>query len=148
MDLIRITIEQDLAELEDDLRRSFGDLYQVVNPYSGCNERGWQPQMDIYENEEEIIILAEMAGVDKEDISVEVRGRLLTIIGLRSKRKTAKDCRYHLAEIPYGYFKRIFSLPASVDTDNIQATYDAGMLEVRLAKSISPKKIHRISVTT
>ena len=76
------------------------------------SERSWSPQMDIYETPEEIIVLAEIAGVDKDDLEVEINTKAVRISGCRSELPRTGNATFRLAEIQYGPFERILFLPA------------------------------------
>jgi HSP20 family protein len=109
-------------------------MFQDINPMFSLSERYWKPQMDIYETSEEIIIRAEIAGVDKENLEVEISSRAVKIFGSRPQPTGDNHATYRLAEIQYGKFERILYLPAPIDTDVISTSYTNGLLQVRLAK--------------
>ncbi len=94
----------------------------------------WQPNVDVYETDDEILVLMDIAGVDERHISAEIEGNLLTIQGER--RDTAPGVRViHQREIEFGTFKRTVRLPAEVDRDSVRATLDRGFLEIRIRKA-------------
>jgi len=148
MDLIKINIANELAGQGGHFQRLSGDMPQVMGPIVCGDDRSWQPQVDICENDEELLIIAELAGVNREEVAVEVTGRLLSIVGLRTKGHQMRNVRYHLAEIAYGYFKRAFLLPEAVDPETIEAGYHDGLLKIRINKLVPEKKVRKITVTT
>jgi HSP20 family protein len=97
-------------------------------------ECAWTPSMDIYETPEEIIIRAEIAGVDKEDLEVEVNSKAVRLFGHRRVIPRIDQATYRLAEIQYGKLERILFLPAPIDTEVVTSSYTNGFLELRLAK--------------
>ena len=90
--------------------------------------------MYIYETKYEIIIQAEIAGVDKENLEVEINSKAVRIYGKRSEMPLIKNATYRLAEIQYGKFERILFLPTPVDTEVVTSSYSNGFLKIRLSK--------------
>jgi HSP20 family protein len=95
----------------------------------------WSPSVDAYEQDGEFIVKADLPGVKKEDITVSVDGRVLTIGGIRQEEKENKEARYYTTECFTGVFSRSFALPEGVDADKIQAQYRDGVLEIRIPLS-------------
>ena len=120
-------------------------MFRSVSPMFTLCERTWTPQMDIYETPEEIIIRAEIAGVDKEDLEVEINSKAVKISGSRCELPRVENATYRLAEIQYGKFERTLFLPAPIDTEIITSSYSNGFLQIRLAKIIQDK-IHKIPI--
>jgi len=90
--------------------------------------------MDMNETPEEVIILAEIPGVDKEDLDVEISSKAVRIQGNRFARHCSHNATYRLAEIQYGKFERILFFPTPIDPEVVSAAYQNGLLEIRLAK--------------
>jgi HSP20 family protein len=90
--------------------------------------------MDIYETPEEIIIQAEIAGVDKENLEVEISSKAIRIYGKRNEIPLIDHATYRLAEIQYGKFERILFLPTPIDTEVVTSSYSNGFLRIRLSK--------------
>jgi HSP20 family protein len=99
----------------------------------------WAPPVDIYETDEAFMLKAELPGFSKEDVSIEVQENRLIIRGERKRETEAKEEQYHRLERAYGRFERAFWLPTTVDTEQIQATFKDGVLELRLPKSSAAK---------
>ena len=94
------------------------------------------PETDVVETEREIRVMVEMPGLKRENIEVDVENNVLTIRGeKREERTEGQEGRYHLAERRWGTFARSFVLPRDVDADNIQASFEDGVLTVRIPKS-------------
>jgi HSP20 family protein len=118
---------------EEDLRRNSPDL-----------EYGnWAPAVDLREEDSQFVIQADMPGMKKEDIDVNVENNVLTVRGERRFEAEVKKENYHRIERAYGKFARSFTLPARVVTDGIAANYKDGILEVVIPKAeeSKPKKI-------
>jgi HSP20 family protein len=118
----------EIDRLFDDffIRRSFGRDFE---------EGDWVPAIDISESEKEIIIHAEIPGVDAKDIDITLSGRNFTIKGERKQEQEEKRENYHRIERRYGSFHRSFELPSDVDGDRAEAAYKDGVLMVNLPKS-------------
>ncbi len=103
----------------------------------------WSPAVDIYETPEEVVIEAEVPGVEKDNIKIEYANGVLTIKGERKMEKEIKEENYHRLERSYGVFQRSFSIPSTVDPEKITATYKNGVLKIELPKQerAKPKEI-------
>jgi len=91
-------------------------------------------QVDIYEKENSIVIEAEMPGVAKEDIELDVKGRQLTLSGERKQQNEVKNEHSYRKERRYGRFERSFNLPFEIDAENVQATLNNGVLQLIIEK--------------
>ena len=103
----------------------------------------WHPAVDMFDNDDKIVIKAELPGMSKKDFSVDVKDRVLTLSGQRSYDNEVKEENYYRRERTYGKFKRAFHLPADVDADNIKAEFKDGVLKVEIPKpeAQKPKQI-------
>ena len=134
MEYIKIKFGHDFEAMSPSFEKSIEDMFRSVNPiFSFCNCT-WNPQMDIYETPEEIIIRAEIAGVDKENLEVEINNKAVRISGNRSELPRIDSASYRLAEIQYGCFERVLFLPSPIDPEIVSASYLNGFLQIRLAK--------------
>jgi len=106
-------------------------------------EQEWLPPFDVSETENEIIVKAELPGMDVKDIDIALTDGLLTIKGERKLEKEDKKENYHRIERQFGSFSRSLNLGAKVRTDGIEAGYKDGILTVTLPKAeeTKPKKI-------
>jgi HSP20 family protein len=134
MDIIKIRFSADFEDVGAKVERAIEEVFRSLGPGFNLAERAWKPPMDMNETPEQIIILAEVAGVDKEDLDVEISSRAVRIRATRHPRHGSPDATYRLAEIQYGKFERVLFLPAPIDPEIVSASYANGMLEVRLAK--------------
>ena len=107
-------------------------------------EESWYPSVDVSEGKRDIIVKAEIPGVDKEGIDISLDGRLLTIRGEKKQEKEQSDEHYHRLETSFGFYKRAIELPADVDESKVDAKYKNGVLKIKLkkAKAAETKKIN------
>ena len=139
MALVRWDPAAELAGMEiDRLNRMFSDFY---NESRG---RGWFPAVDVYETDDhEVVLKAELPDMKREDIKLTVDSNVLTLQGTREFNQEVKRDRFQRIERPYGSFTRSFTLPNTVDSSRITATYKDGLLTIRLPQreEAKPKQI-------
>jgi HSP20 family protein len=99
-----------------------------------ASARPWSPAVDILENENELILTADLPGVPLDQIDIRIEDGTLTLSGQREFEKATEKAGYHRVERSYGAFKRYFALPDSVDAEKVAAAYDNGVLKVTLPK--------------
>jgi len=134
MDYIKIRFTKDFDHLGSTFEKTVEDLFRSINPMFTIAEQKWKPQMDMYETPDEIIIMGEIAGVNKEDLELEISGKAVRVQGNRNQFPRIDNAKYRLAEIQYGKFERILYLPSPIDPEVVSASYTNGFLQVRLAK--------------
>ncbi len=114
------------------LRNRFNDLFdrsfRDQLPGSGVGRAYWAPPVDFFETEDGLVLEAELPGMDRQDIDIEVNSGQLVIRGERSTPFQMEQAAFHRVERQHGPFKRIVDLPASVDPTRIEATYESGLL--------------------
>jgi HSP20 family protein len=103
-------------------------------------ENEWLPSLDVAETKNEIVVKAEVPGLDPKDIDISLSDGLLTIKGEKKQEREEKEENYHLVERSYGAFTRSIGLPKEVQSDKISASYKNGVLKVTLPKSEEAKK--------
>jgi HSP20 family protein len=103
----------------------------------------WNPSVDVFENENEVVFKAELPGMNAKDIEVKFENNVLTLKGERHFEKETKEENYHRVEREYGNFYRSFALPTAVNGDKVKAEYKDGILKIVLTKKeeIKPKPI-------
>ena len=144
MELVRWNPFREMSDLRDRFNRMFGDmLYPATVENQEMSQWSWNPVVDIYDNDDSIVIKAELPGVDKKDISIDIQDRLLTLKGERSTDREVKEEKYFRRERSYGSFQRVFSLPVDVDAEKIEASYAHGLLKIEIPKpeTQKPKQI-------
>jgi len=99
----------------------------------------WAPTTDIVETKDEIVIKAELPGIEEKNLDIEIEAGVLTIKGQREAEKAADEKGYRRIERSYGSFLRSFTLPANVEAEKIRATFANGLLEVHLPKKEGAK---------
>ena len=104
---------------------------------------GWSPAVDLYEDDSKYVVKAELPGVEKENIQINLTGRVLSLRGERGDDKEIKEEKVYRRECSYGRFERTFTLPAEVDPDSIKADYKDGVLKIEIPKpeEQKPKQI-------
>jgi HSP20 family protein len=101
--------------------------------------RPWAPPVDIFENENELVLKADLPDVKLEEIDVQVENQTLTLKGRRSFEQQAEKSGYHRIERGYGSFVRTFTVPSTVETEKVSAGYTNGVLTVKLPKKEAAK---------
>jgi len=134
--------ESSMQELMNRMNRLFRESYAPEGPEEALTTTSFAPPVDIYEDEHNITLKMEVPGIDEENIDVRIENNTLTIRGERKFDKEEKEENFRRVERQYGSFARSFTLPSSVETENIQANYDKGVLEIRLAKKAEAKPKH------
>jgi HSP20 family protein len=134
--------EGELQRLRTEMARLFDEVFGERDA-GGWRENAWAPPVDLYDTGEAFVLKAELPGMSKDDIHIEVHDRTLTLRGERRHEAEVKEENYHRRERAYGSFQRTFSLPTAVDADRIQANFKDGLLELRVPKSetAKPKRI-------
>jgi HSP20 family protein len=145
MDYIKIRFVDNPESVESEFRRTVEEMLRAAQPRFTLSRQQWRPQIDIYETREEIVILAEIAGVPREEINLEIGPRTVKISGAREGGPREEDARYRLAEIPCGHFERNLTLPVPIDMETVRAVCRDGILEIRLAKR-PLDRVHKISI--
>ena len=121
---------QSLRLLSNALDEAFGTLQEDGRTVTAA----WYPACDVFEDKDAIKIIAEVPGVTPEDVKISLENNLLTIRGEKKQQAEEKTERVHRYERTYGVFERSFSLPSTVDPDQIQASYQNGILTVNVPK--------------
>ena len=135
---------RDLIALQERMNKLFEDSLSKSSAFEeGLAAGAWTPSADIYETPEKIVIKVDLPGMTQEEIELKVEDNTLTVKGERILEKDTKKEDYHRIERSYGAFSRSFTLPNSVDVDNIKAQHKNGILEIVLPKKeeTRPKKI-------
>ena len=135
MSLVRWDPFRDVVALQDRINRMFDDAFPRNR--AGEDDPGlcaWRPAVDIYETDQVIVINAELPGVRKEAVSVEVKDNILTVKGERVDEQNIADENYYRRERCFGSFSRSFSLQHHVNPDNIKAKFKDGILTIEVPR--------------
>ena len=130
---------REMANLQAHLNRVLNEPYSSAEARESLAAGSFQPPVDIYEDEQAIQIKLEAPGVDEKDIDIRVENNLLTIRGERKMESELKQENFHRVERLFGQFTRSFTLPSTVDAEQVKASYDKGVLTVRLGKKAEAK---------
>jgi len=144
MELIRWNPMRDMFGMQHRMNRlRDGFFLPSRNPDRENSLWDWNPKVDIYDNSDQIVLKAELPGIDKEHIEIDVKDRVLTLKGERSLENEVKEENYFRRERSFGKFERQFILPSSVKTEDIKAAYKDGLLKVEIPKptDAKPKQI-------
>jgi HSP20 family protein len=138
MAIIRWDPFRELSSLDDQFNR----LWRGLGEGRGRQE-SWLPAVDVFDQADAVVLKAELAGMDPDDIEISVEDNVLTIKGERKFEEKVDDERYYRIERRFGSFQRSLALPQGVKAEDISASYDDGILEVRVPKAEEekPKKI-------
>ena len=145
MALVRFEPARELEGLQSDMNRLFDGFFSPRG--NGNSVRRWLPAMDLIEAEGDLVLRADLPGVREDDVEIEIRDGALTISGERKTEHEDQREGYHRVERAFGSFSRSLTLPKGVDADAVSASFDRGVLEVRIPKpeERKPKRV-RIGV--
>jgi HSP20 family protein len=145
MAIVRFEPFRDLLSLQERMNRLFNESYRSQQSSEDDWALGgtWAPAVDIYEQDNNIVIKAELPGVDPKDVDIRLDNNVLTIQGERKFDNEVKKESYHRVERSYGAFTRSFTLPNTVDPNSIKAEFKEGVLRITLPKreEAKPKQI-------
>lgn len=140
MSIIKWDPFRDLLSLQERMNKLFEEsLLQTGKERQDISIAGWSPAMDVMESDEEIVLKAELPGIELKDVEVLIKDNILTLRGERKFEKEEKKENYHRIERSYGVFQRSFTLPATVEQEKVKARMKDGILEVRLPKTKEEK---------
>ncbi len=131
---------RELARMERQMGDVFGRFFQDW-PWAGLTERGraWVPAVDMIDRPDEVIVRADLPGLEQKDVNVTIQEGVLTVRGERKAEPEEKEEDYYCCERTFGAFARSLSLPPGVDAEKVKATFKNGILEIHLQKSKEAK---------
>jgi HSP20 family protein len=131
---------REVAALQNRVNSLFRDMSEGDSPVTTAN---FVPAVDVYEDDKKVMLKLEVPGMEEKDLDVSVENHTLTVKGERKFEKEEKEENFHRIERRYGSFFRAFTLPNTVDTENVHASYNAGILKLELSKKpeAQPKQI-------
>ena len=131
---------KNIATLQNRINRLFDDAFpQAALGQEDLSEYAWRPLVDIYETDEGLALKIDLPGVDKEDVSVEVKDHLLVIHGTRPIETEITEEQYYRRERGCGSFQRTFSLRSAISPDQIKASFKNGVLTIQIPKPEAEK---------
>ncbi len=134
MSITRYDPFRDLRMLQDEVNRLFSSNLSRSFGDEGIARGAWAPTVDIYENKDQIVLEAELPGMNRDDFELSIENNVLTLRGERRFEKRDESDNYHRVERSYGSFTRSFTLPQTVSPENVTAEYKNGVLRVALQK--------------
>ena len=144
MALVRFEPAREIESLQSDMNRLFDGFFGPRA--NGHGARRWLPAMDLVEVEGDLVLRVDLPGVDQDDVAIEIRDGVLTLSGQRNAEHEDKREGYHRVERAFGTFSRSVTLPKGVDADAVTASFDRGVLEVRVPKP-EERKPKRVEIT-
>jgi HSP20 family protein len=131
---------REVASLQNRFNTLFRDLNDAEGPLTTA---AFVPAVDIYEDDKKVVLKLEVPGIEEKNLDVSVENNTLTVKGERKFETEEKEENFHRIERRYGSFFRAFTLPSTVDTEHVQAKYNAGVLKLELQKKpeAQPKQI-------
>jgi HSP20 family protein len=136
---------REVVALQNRMNTLFGNMNnENENPLTTAS---FVPAVDVYEDDKKVVLKLEVPGIEEKDLDIRVENHTLTVKGERKFEKEEKEENFHRIERRYGSFYRAFTLPSTVDTENVDAKYEAGVLKLELKKKpeAQPKQI-RVNV--
>jgi HSP20 family protein len=132
---------RNLMRIQDEINRVF-DL-SMGRPFTETAEAEWAPAVDVYEDENNIYVKAELPGLTEKDVDVNIMDNNLVIKGQKKKEEEKKEKNFYRLERTYGEFYRSIPLPATVDAEKVKASFKQGVLEIEMPKKeeAKPKQI-------
>lgn len=126
-----------------DFDRFFNEVARGIAPEGVAASGAWHPNVDVYETDDSYVLKADLPGINKEDIKIDLNNDSLTLTGERKFEEKVEKDKYVRIERRYGSFSRSFALSDRVDRENIAANYKDGVLEITLPKKqeAKPKEI-------
>ena len=130
---------REFATLQDRMNRLFRESFNDVGRDESLTTSSFSPAVDVYEDEHKVTLKVEVPGIDEKEIDIRMENNTLTVHGERKIEKEEKEENYLRVERQYGGFTRTFTLPTTVDTESVSATYDKGVLKISLPKKAEAK---------
>ena len=145
MTIVRWEPLRELNSLQSEMNRLFNTVFDSPSGTSGNVLRRWMPAMDLVEAGEHFVLRADLPGMGEEDVRIEFEDGTLTLSGERKAEHEAKGEGYYRVERAFGGFSRSLTLPQGIDPEAVTASFDRGVLEVRIPKP-EERKPKRISI--
>lgn len=132
---------RDFESVQQRMEKMLDSIFDEMRPTMFSPEKVWKPPVDIYETAEEVIVVVEVAGMNKNDITVTLENNVLKISGIRPDFSPSTKKRIHQMEIDYGKFQRAVKIAIPIDTNNTSARYKEGFLRITIPKTKSTQKV-------
>ncbi len=147
MTIVRWEPLRELSSLQNEMNRLFGTVFDTpVRGGNGGTMRRWMPAMDLLETADHFVMRADLPGMTQDDVTIELEESTLTVSGERKAEHEERQEGFYRVERAFGRFSRSLTLPKGVDPEAVSASFDNGVLEVRIPKP-EERKPRRISIT-
>jgi HSP20 family protein len=146
MALVRWEPVRELDTIQGEMNRLF-DTFFANGRSNGADSRSrrWVPAMDLMETDDALVLKADLPGLERDDVSIEVKDNVLTVAGERKAEHSEKADGFYRVERAFGSFARSLTLPDGIDAEQVAASFDRGVLEVRIPKP-AERKPHRVEI--
>jgi HSP20 family protein len=144
MALVRWEPAREVDSLQSEVNRVFDAFFGGAGN-GGTRARRWVPAMDLVETDEHLVLRADLPGLRKDDVNIEIKDGALTVSGERRAEHEEKSEGFYRIERAFGGFSRSLTLPDGIDADKVDASFDNGVLEVRIPKP-AERKPHRVEI--
>jgi HSP20 family protein len=145
MTIVRWEPLRELNSLQSEMNRLFNTVFEPPSGASGNVLRRWMPAMDLVESGDQFVLRADLPGMSEEDVNIEFEDGTLTVSGERKAEHEERDEGFHRVERSFGAFSRSLTLPQGIDADAVTASFDRGVLEIRVPKP-EQRKPRRIAI--
>ena len=145
MSIIRWEPLRELSTLQNEMNRLFNTVVDAPGASANANLRRWMPAMDLVEDDDAFVLRADLPGMRQQDVSIEFDDSTLTVSGERKAEHESQEAGFHRVERSFGAFSRSLTLPKGIDGDAVSASFDRGVLEIRIPKP-EARKPRRISI--
>ncbi|HEX5618904.1 MAG TPA: Hsp20/alpha crystallin family protein [Solirubrobacteraceae bacterium] len=148
MTIVRWEPLREFSTLQNEMNRLFNTVFDAPTAGNGGNTlRRWMPAMDLVETDDHFVLRADLPGLAEDDVKIEFEDGTLTVSGDRKAEHESKSTGYYRVERAFGAFSRSLTLPQGIDPEAVTASFDRGVLEVRIPKP-EEKKPRRIEIAT
>lgn len=146
MALVRWEPVRELASIQTEMNRLFNSFFDTPTPPATTALRRWLPAMDLVESGDHFILRADLPGLSEGDVTIELEDNVLTVSGERKSELEDKKDGFVRVERAFGTFRRSLTLPEGIDPEAIQASFDKGVLEIRIPKP-EERKPRRVAIS-
>jgi HSP20 family protein len=143
MTIVRWEPLRELNSLQSEMNRLFNTVFDTPSGTSGNVLRRWMPAMDLVESGDHFVLRADLPGMSEDDVNIEFEDGTLTVSGGRKAEHEDSNEGFHRVERSFGSFSRSLTLPQGIDPEAVTASFDRGVLEIRIPKpeQRKPRKI-------
>jgi HSP20 family protein len=146
MTIVRWEPLREFSALQNEMNRLFNTVFDAPTPGNGgATLRRWMPAMDLVETDQQFVLRADLPGLSEDDVKIEFEDGTLTVSGERKAEHESKSEGYYRVERAFGSFSRSLTLPQGIDPEAVSASFDRGVLEIRVPKP-EEKKPRRIEI--